>query len=116
MATISPPAPPPGRKTFALTGRSHPVDPRTDAVRADVADVRLADRVFAPHYAAPMRRALTAETVLRATRAADGETLAVLARGDAFDLLDVTGTLGWGIAVASGLVGYVEAAALDLRS
>ncbi|MDF0752810.1 hypothetical protein NLU14_21530, partial [Marinobacter sp. 71-i] len=43
----------PARKRFSLKGRSVPIDPRVDAVRRDLADVRLADRVFAPHYAAP---------------------------------------------------------------
>jgi hypothetical protein len=106
--------PPPERKAFALTGRSHPVDPRTDAVRPDIADVRLAARVFAPHYAAPMRRTLVADATLRAARGAEAEPLAQLAKGDAFDLLDVTGAVAWGIVVESGLVGYVDAAALDL--
>ena len=115
MATIHPSAPPPRRKGFALTGRSHPVDPRTDAVRADIADVRLAERVFAPHYVAPMRCTLADDAVLRIGRGTDAEALARLARDDAFDLLDVTGGVAWGIAVESGLVGYLDAAALDAR-
>ena len=101
------------RKAFALTGRSYPVDPRTDAVRPDIADVRLADRVFAPHYVAAMPRTLAADAPLRAARRGDAEVLATLARGARFDLLDVTGGQAWGIAVESGLVGYLDAAALD---
>jgi hypothetical protein len=32
--------------------------------------------------------------------------------GEAFDLLDVTGSAAWGIAVGRELVGYVDVAAL----
>ena len=98
----------PERSGFALTGRSRVLDPRTHAVRADVADVRLADRVFAPHYAAPLRRALARDAVLREGRDADSAPLARLARGADFDLLDMTGGRAWGIAVDSGLVGYLD--------
>jgi len=81
-------------------------------VRGDLADIRLADRVFAPHYAQAVRRTLTADAALRGGREAGSETLAKMSGGDAFDLLDVTGDAAWGIAVASGLVGYLPADAL----
>ena len=100
------------RNGFALTGRSRPLDPRRFAVRGDLADIRLADRVFAPHYAAPSPRALASGADLRGARARDGEVLATLPAGSAFELLDVTGGVAWGIAVDAGLVGYVDAAAL----
>lgn len=83
-------------------------------MRADLADVRLADRIFAPHYAAPLPMRLTAAAALaegRDTRAA--ATLTTLSAGDRFDLLDVTGGTGWGIAIDSGLVGYLDAALLE---
>jgi len=95
-----------------LTGRSRPLDPLTNAVRPDIADVRLAEYVFAPHYAAAVQRTITADTALRAARAADSETLATLAAGEPFELLDVTGGDGWGIATLHGLVGYLDAALL----
>ena len=78
-------------------------------MRPDIADIRLADRVFAPHYAQAVGRTLAADAPLRADRGADAETLATLCRGDAFELLDVTGGRAWGIAVAAGLVGYLDA-------
>lgn len=81
-------------------------------MRGDLADVRLADQVFAPHYAAPLPRTVAAPADLRAGRAPDSEILVSLAPGDAFELLDITGDLAWGVAPASGCVGYVEAAAL----
>lgn len=81
-------------------------------MRADIADVRLADQVFAPHYAAPLRRVVAEDTVLREARDGGSAALATLRRGEAFDLLDVTGSIAWGIAVGSDLVGYVDADAV----
>ncbi|WP_448664161.1 SH3 domain-containing protein [Sphingomonas sp. CJ20] len=106
----------PARKRFALTGRSVAIDPRRDAVRRDLADVRLADRVFAPHYAAPMPRVLTAPSTLRAARAPESEVLAPLTVGDVFEVLELAGGLAWGIAPGRGLVGYVDAAALGTNA
>ena len=67
-----PPTPPssgtPPRKAFALTGRSVTLDPRTHPVRADLADVRLAAQVFAPHYAEAVERRLATDATLRAER------------------------------------------------
>lgn len=83
-----------------------------DAVRRDLADVRLADRVFAPHYAAPMSRALATPAALRASAAIDSEVLADLAAGDVFEVLELAGNHAWGVAPGLGLVGYISAAAL----
>lgn len=117
MSSPSAPTPAPdlpagARKSFALVGRSHVLDPTRHAVRRDLADVRLADQVFAPHYAAPLPRQVVTATELRAERAIDSARLASLAVGDRFDMLDVTGGSAWGVASASGLVGYVDAATL----
>ncbi|GGB32970.1 hypothetical protein GCM10011380_23020 [Sphingomonas metalli] len=89
------------------------IDPRTQAVRPDLADVRLADQVFAPHYAAPVVRRLSVDSALRADRGPEGEVLAELGAGDPFELLDVTGGIAWGTAPGVGLVGYLPAAALE---
>ena len=88
------------------------LDPRTNAVRRDLADVRLAEHVFAPHYAEPLRRTVLRDTALRDSPAAVGPTIAALKAGDAFDLLDTTGRFSWGIATRQGLVGYIEAEAI----
>lgn len=107
-----PPHEPHTRRRVALDGRSIALDPRTSAVRPDLADVRLADQVFAPHYAAPVARVIAAATPLRAGRA-DGEAVLVtLAPGAPFELLDIVGDDAWGIATGESLVGYVDAAAL----
>jgi hypothetical protein len=78
------------RQSFALTGRSVDLDLRTHAVRRDIADIRLAEHVFAPHYAVPMIRLVARTATLRA------------------------GSSAWGVAQPHGLVGYVEIEALDL--
>jgi len=81
-------------------------------VRRDLADVRLADRVFAPHYAAPMPRTLSIGADLRESAAADSEVLATLAAGETFEVLELAGTHAWGVAPGVGLVGYIPASAL----
>jgi hypothetical protein len=73
----------------------------------------LAEQVFAPHYAAHVTRRLKTPTPLRSGRDVTAETIAELAAGDIFELLDVTGGIAWGIAPAAGLVGYVSAEALE---
>ena len=99
------------RSRFALTGPSQPFDPRTDAVRPDIADIRLADRFFAPHYAAPLCHAVVAPVTLSAAR--DGcEPIAELSPGDAFEALEILRDAAWGIARPAGLVGYVALSAL----
>lgn len=82
-------------------------------MRRDLADVRLADRVFAPHYAAPMPRRVTRGIALRVGPSPDSEVIGELAPGDIFDILELAGRNAWGTAAGSGLVGYIEAAALD---
>ncbi|MCP3733284.1 SH3 domain-containing protein [Sphingomonas sp. RP10(2022)] len=102
----------PSRKAFALTGPSVTLDPRTHAVRGDLADVRLAERVFAPHYAAPLKaKALQAITLF--TDRNLSEPLADLAMGDVFEVLELAGRHAWGRAIHADLVGYVDRTALD---
>ncbi|WP_425229729.1 SH3 domain-containing protein [Sphingomonas sp.] len=89
------------------------LDPRTHAVRGDLADVRLADQVFAPHYALPIACLVSVATALH-SRWDDGELLAELAPGEAFALLELAGGSAWGIAEGAGLVGYCDRTALAL--
>ena len=89
------------------------LDPQHHAVRGDLADVRLADQVFAPHYAQAMPCLIGRATPL--FRQADSrEEIAMLAAGDAFELLELTGERAWGVAPGPGLVGYCDRAALEL--
>ncbi len=85
------------------------LDPRTHAVRPDLADVRLAEYVFAPHYAAPITRRVAQSAALRIARDPASETLATLAPGDLFEVLELAGALAWGIAPDAKLVGYLPA-------
>ena len=106
------PAAPP-RSSFALTGRSVAIDPRHNAVRPDLADVRLAEYVFAPHYAAPMTCVVTRTVVLHATSSLDSETLAELQAGESFECLEVLREVAWGVSPDRRLAGYVDRDALE---
>lgn len=100
-------------RRIALEGPSVRLDPRLHAWRSDIADVALAGRLFAPHYAAPLDRAcgLIATSVLMEP---DGGSDAVseLLPGEGFAMLDVTAGWAWGYCLADHRVGYVESIAL----
>jgi hypothetical protein len=104
------------RRSFALSGRSVALDPRTHAVRGDLADVRLADRVFAPHYAAPMIVKLAAAVPLRAEADAQSDVIAHLPASEVFEVFELAGKSAWGIACSIGLVGYIDASAIAGRA
>jgi cell wall-associated NlpC family hydrolase len=96
----------PTRSRFALRTRSVILDHRIEAVRRDLADIRMADRVFAPHYAVPVRRCVGAVVPLTVT--AGGDALSQLLPGEPFDVLEFTSTHGWGRSPIDGAVGFVE--------
>lgn len=96
------------RKSFSLGGPSVVIDPLTQAVRRDLADIRLADLVFAPHYASPLPMVVNQPATLRAIADAAAPSIAELPAGSAFEALDFAGGSAWGIAVGLGLVGYVD--------
>jgi hypothetical protein len=97
----------PPRKRFVLSGHSAPLNPTIHAVRGDLADVELADRVFAPHYAKAMRYRTTATTTVHAKPNSESDEVDVLADGDALDLFDLSAGWGW-VRTAKG-IGYVRA-------
>lgn len=78
--------------------------------------MRLAERVFAPHYAAPMPRVIAHSIALRAAPAADSETLAELKAGEPFEVLELAGNNAWGVAPGAGLVGYILANSLAAQT
>lgn len=84
------------------------LDPALYAVRSDLADIRLADRVFAPHYALSVPRFATCGVALRRTRDAQSDRLGMLATGDIFEVLEFSQEQAWGTAVGLGRVGYVD--------
>jgi hypothetical protein len=97
---------------FALTGASDPPDPQHHAYRKDLADVALAGRVIASHYAEPVERSIAQPTPLRAQPSEDGEIIRELPAGERFDMLDDSLGWAWGYAGADRRVGYVHLSAI----
>ncbi len=93
-----------------------PLDPLHNAVRRDLADIRLADRVFAPHYAASVQRVVVSATALRQGVDLHSGDLADLAIGDVFEVLEFVKGRAWGRSPRHGLVGYIDADALSWPS
>ena len=87
------------------------LDPRTTAVRRDLADVRLADRVFAPHYAVAYICNVLIAAPLLADPRDDVTPLSEILPGEQFEVLEHGRERAWGVA-ADGAVGYVAFEAL----
>ena len=104
---------PTSAKGFALAGPSNPPDPSRHAYRPDLADVALAGRVIASHYAEPALRRVKELMPLRAAPSTDSETIAEVRPGDRFDMLDDSLGWAWGYAGSERLVGYVPSETLE---
>ena len=102
----------PGR-SFALAGPSLKLDPAHLPVRGDLAHIRMAGKVFVPHYVVPLPHVVNGlgARVLKAGKA-EAEILAELPTGAVFNVLDVTGGWAWGQVGEDGVVGYVAADAI----
>lgn len=82
-------------------------------MRRDLADVELADRVFAPHYAKALETVVVVDGLV--IQRAPGDTddpVGALAKGDRFRVLEITDAFAWGQAGPDGPVGYVDRDAL----
>lgn len=99
---------------FALVGPRRPIDSATNAVRPDLADIRLAEYVFAPHYAAPMAMVVITAAALRSGPEENAPMIASLTPGDRFEALEISRGYVWGKASGPNLVGYVAKACLTL--
>ena len=101
-------------RSFRLAGRSAgPPDPRTAAVRADLADIALAGRVVVPHYAAPaMRELCVASAPLLEAPSAEAPAASELLLGERVALFDTAGGFGWVQGAHDGHVGYVALEAM----
>ena len=100
----------PERRRFSLSGPSRPLDLTHNAARRDLADIRLAGRWFAPHYAVAQSWICQDGTSLLATRG--GEIVGELKAGDRFAVLEVAGDWAWGYSEADRLVGYARVPAI----
>jgi hypothetical protein len=95
---------------FALQGPSVTLDPRLNAWRNDIADIALAGRLFAPHYAKALVRACgLIPTFVRSEPADDAPAVSQLLPGEDFAVLDIAAGWAWGYCTADHRVGYVEA-------
>ena len=83
-------------------------DPVTHAYRQDLADVALAGRVVASHYAEPLLRHIDATCILSLTADDDSAAVASLGQGDEIRILDCSRGWAWGYG-PDGRVGYVRA-------
>jgi hypothetical protein len=98
---------------FRLIGPSAKLDVRVHAVRRDIADIALADRVFAPHYARPLlHECLAAAVPMHAAAAMEATTVSEILRGEAFAVVEASGAWAWGYSLHDGYVGYVPVDAL----
>lgn len=102
------------RRQVHLSGPSVALDPGRYAVRRDLAELAVADRVFAQHYAEPMAVAARSAVVIHAQPDSASAAIGTLAKGEWFHLLDIGQSWAWGRCDTAGSVGYVEAGALDL--
>ena len=99
---------------YILSGPSQDIDPRTSAIRGDLADIAFAGKVFVPHYAVPLAyRCITQGTELKQKPADDAPVVRTLASGERFALLDIEGHWAWGYCMTDHLVGHIAMAALE---
>ena len=98
---------------LTLSGPSEQLDAAHWPVRGDLAHIRLAGRVFVPHYAVPMEHKVIAPGVsLRVLDTMQADVRDELASGTLFNVLDMAGGWAWGQVGDDGFVGYVPLDAL----
>ncbi|WP_332836089.1 C40 family peptidase [Flavisphingomonas formosensis] len=87
------------------------------AVRQDIADLELADRIFAPHYARAERRGcLMPFAMVRSAGDVGATAVSQLLFGEDFYVLDISGGWAWGYCGHDHYVGYIPAASLDVAT
>jgi hypothetical protein len=103
----------PSADRFRLTGPSVRLDPRIHAVRRDIADISLADCVFAPHYARAYEHCcIGSSSMLHDRPDASAAAVSQLLRGETFAVIDAEGGWAWGYGGHDRYVGYVREDAL----
>ncbi len=102
------------RAKFSLHGPEEEFDPRVTAHRGDLADIALAGKMFAPHYAEPIAMRCSApKAMIRKGGGKNYEAVSELLHGEDFQMLDVAGDWAWGYCVLDGYVGYLPVHALQ---
>ena len=104
---------PPALRSSRSAGPSELPDPRFNAYRKDLADVALAGRVIASHYAEPVGRTVVRRRAVSRRSADDSEIIGELSDGEPFALLDESLGWAWGYAGEERRVGYVRSEALQ---
>lgn len=107
---VNDPAPHPVQTgILGLTGPIVWPDKGTLPLRRDLAHIALADRYLVAHYAVPstMQIGDEAAQLVRSTKD-EGDVIATLEPGSAFQALDVTTTWVWGCLGEEGPSGYVK--------
>ncbi len=102
----------PPRRQFRLTGPSVELEPGRYAVRRDLAEIAVADRVFAQHYVKPVAHRLMRDAIVHRRPQVEVETHGQLGAGDIFHVLDIGKEWAWGRG-DNGPVGYVQVSALE---
>jgi hypothetical protein len=106
-------SPPPPRQIYKLSGHSIEGDPRTTPIRGDLADIKLAGKLFAPHYAVPMlRTGIAPVTEIHAEPHASAMPVSALMHGEEFAVLDIAGEWAWGYCLHDDYLGYLRFAEL----
>ena len=101
------------RPIFTLSGHSLVGDKRTTPIRGDLADISLAGKLFAPHYAVPMlRTGIAPVTEIHAEAHATSMPVSALMHGEEFAVLDVAGEWAWGYCLHDNYLGYLRFAEL----
>jgi len=93
---------------LTLGGRCNIKKQAFNAYRTDLADIALAGRVVASHYAEPLHRHITRATWLFADPSGHGQILCELTAGEPFEMLDNSVGWAWGYAGSDRRVGYVK--------
>jgi NlpC/P60 family/Bacterial dipeptidyl-peptidase Sh3 domain len=101
------------RPLYTLTGHSLTGDRRTTPIRGDLADISLAGKLFAPHYAVPMlRTGIAPVTEIHAEPHSTAMPVSALMHGEEFAVLDVAGEWAWGYCLHDNYLGYLRFAGL----
>ncbi|HEV7234291.1 MAG TPA: NlpC/P60 family protein [Sphingorhabdus sp.] len=101
------------RPIYKLTGHSLVGDRRTTPIRGDLADISLAGKLFAPHYAVPMlRTGIAPVTEIHAEPHMSSMPVSALMHGEEFAVLDVAGEWAWGYCLHDNYLGYLRFADL----